>query len=113
MLLILCRSEGSTYYFQLPYPSIAEDSCASLNILQATAAMNGEVVSSQNVTALEEEKDPGCLAEELADAHLLPKGETLGVIESLTLAFLQTIARGEDPEILLVSLIHLCNRLCY
>lgn len=51
----------------------------------------------------EEDKDYGCLAEELADARLLSKREALTVIESLTHDFLQAISRGEDPELLLVS----------
>lgn len=44
----------------------------------------------------------GCLAEELADARLPSRTEVLAILESLTLAFLQAVARGEDPELHLV-----------
>ena len=48
--------------------------------------------------------DGGCLAEELADARLLSNAEVLAILESLTLAFLQALTRGEDPELHLVRL---------
>ena len=41
-------------------------------------------------------------AEELADARLLSRAAVLGVVESLTLAFLRDIARGDDPQLHLV-----------
>lgn len=49
------------------------------------------------------ERDGSSLAEELADARLRSKAEVLAILESLTLAFLQAISRGEDPELHLVS----------
>lgn len=49
------------------------------------------------------EREGGCLAEELADARLRSKTEVLAILESLTIAFLQDIARGDDPELHLVS----------
>ena len=42
------------------------------------------------------------LAEELADAKLPPKAEVLAILESLTLSFLESLARGEDPSLHLV-----------
>lgn len=48
------------------------------------------------------EREAGCLAEELADARLLPQAEVLAILESLTLRFLQAIAKGDDPELHLV-----------
>lgn len=50
----------------------------------------------------DEGRELGCLAEELADARLLSRSETLAVIESLTEGFLEAISRGEDPELHLV-----------
>ena len=49
------------------------------------------------------ERDATCVAEELADARLLTRGETLQVIEALTLHFLEAVSKGEDPKLLLVS----------
>lgn len=49
------------------------------------------------------ERDGSSLAEELADARLRSKAEVLAILESLTLAFLQAISRGDDPELHLVS----------
>lgn len=48
------------------------------------------------------EREAGCLAEELADARLFPQAEVLAILESLTLEFLQAIAKGSDPELHLV-----------
>ena len=44
----------------------------------------------------------GSMAEELADAKLPPKAEVLAIIESLTLSFLESLAKGEDPSLHLV-----------
>lgn len=49
-------------------------------------------------------RDDGYLAEELANAKLLPRSEVLAIVESLTLAFLQKLSRGEDPNLVLVHL---------
>ena len=57
------------------------------------------------------ERESSCLAEELADARLPSKSEVLALLESLTLAFLQAIAKGEDPELHLVSGRKPCSRL--
>ncbi|CAI8016301.1 Meiotic recombination protein SPO11-2, partial [Geodia barretti] len=43
------------------------------------------------------------LVEELADAKLPPKAEVLAILESLTLSFLGSLARGEDPSLHLTS----------
>ena len=43
------------------------------------------------------------LAEELADAKLPPKAEVLAIVESLTLSFLESLSRGEDPSLHLVK----------
>ena len=48
-------------------------------------------------------KDYSCSAEEVADAKLTTRRETLLIIESLTQDFLQAIANGEDPELYLVT----------
>ena len=66
----------------------------------STSGSNAEATSSG-----EGDRDYGCAAEEVADARLLTKTEALAAIEALTLQFLQTIAKGEDPELLLVSLL--------
>lgn len=47
-------------------------------------------------------RDYSCSAEEVADARLTTRRETLLIIESLTLDFLQAIANGDDPELYLV-----------
>ena len=46
------------------------------------------------------------LVEELADAKLPPKAEVLAILESLTLSFLGSLARGEDPSLHLVNYEH-------
>ena len=47
--------------------------------------------------------EAGYLVEELADAKLPPKAEVLAILESLTLSFLESLARGEDPSLHLVN----------
>ena len=47
--------------------------------------------------------DAGYLAEEVADARLPPKAEVLAILESLTLSFLESLARGEEPSLHLVG----------
>ena len=46
------------------------------------------------------------LVEELADAKLPQKAEVLAILESLTLSFLGSLARGEDPSLHLVNYEH-------
>lgn len=65
---------------------------------------------SSSSGCVEEEREYGCQAEEVADARLLPREEVLEIIESLTLRFLQAIAKGEDPELHLVG--NSCGKLC-
>lgn len=43
-----------------------------------------------------------CLAEELADALVTSRAETLARIEAITLEFLTAVASGEDPTLQLV-----------
>ena len=47
-------------------------------------------------------KDYSCAAEDLVDAKLTTKSETLLIIECLTEEFLQMVASGNDPELFLV-----------
>ena len=47
-------------------------------------------------------KDYSCAAEDLVDAKLTTKSETLLIIERLTEEFLQMVASGNDPELFLV-----------
>ena len=53
-------------------------------------------------------KDYCCSAEEVADAKLTTRRETLLIIESLTQEFLQAIANGDDPELHLVNIKLIC-----
>ena len=48
-----------------------------------------------------------CSAEEVADAKLTTRRETLLIIESLTQEFLRAIANGDDPELHLVNIYNL------
>lgn len=49
------------------------------------------------------ERNSECFAEEVADAKVSSRPETLGIIESLTLALLKDVAGGDDPTLQLVS----------
>ena len=51
---------------------------------------------------MSETREAGSLVEELADAKLPPKAEVLAIVESLTLSFLESLTRGEDPSLYLV-----------
>ena len=64
---------------------------------------------SSTTTGPETNKEYGCPAEEMVDAQLLSRGETLRVIETLTLKFLQAISKEEDPELYLVCKTHIIN----
>lgn len=57
---------------------------------------------STSALAMSGNSEAGCLAEELADAKLPPKTEVLAILESLTLSFLESLAKGEDPSLHLV-----------
>lgn len=49
-------------------------------------------------------REYSCSAEEMADAKLTTRRETLLIIESLTQDFLRAIANGDDPELHLVKM---------
>lgn len=49
-----------------------------------------------------EGRDAECSAEELADAIVTSREETLSKIEAITLEFLTAVANGEDPTLQLV-----------
>ncbi len=51
-----------------------------------------------------ETTDFTCSAEELVDAQLTSRKETLDIIHSLTLNFLQAVVQGDDPELSLVNI---------
>ena len=53
-----------------------------------------------------------CSAEEVADAKLTTRRETLLVIESLTQEFLRAIANGDDPELHLVNIYMYYTSVC-
>lgn len=44
-----------------------------------------------------------CSVEEWSDAQCLSRDEILKLIEKLVLEFLQTVSRGDDPQLILVS----------
>ena len=44
-----------------------------------------------------------CSVEEWSDAQCLSRDETLKLIEKLVLEFLQTVSRGDDPQLILVN----------
>ena len=44
-----------------------------------------------------------CSVEEWSDAQCLYRDETLKLIEKLVLEFLQTVSRGDDPQLILVN----------
>lgn len=48
--------------------------------------------------------DGGYLAEEVADAKVTSKAETLCIIEGVTLELLEAVASGEDPALHLVRI---------
>lgn len=62
--------------------------------------------------AVDTVRDYSCSAEEVADAKLTTRRETLLVIESLTKDFLRAIASGDDPELYLVNtkIMHTCTQ---
>ena len=53
-----------------------------------------------------------CSAEEVADAKLTTRRETLLIIESLTQEFLRAIANGDDPELHLVNIYMYFTSVC-
>ena len=58
---------------------------------------------STELEAADTHREYSCSAEEMADAKLTTRRETLLVIESLTQDFLRAIANGGDPELYLVN----------
>ena len=44
-----------------------------------------------------------CLAEEMTDAKVTSRAETLSIIEDITLKLLEAVVSGEDPTIELVK----------
>ncbi len=46
-----------------------------------------------------------CWAEEVADARVTSRDETISVIEALTVEFLELVANGEDPTLHLVDML--------
>ena len=44
-----------------------------------------------------------CSVEEWSDAQCFSRDETLKLIEKLVLEFLQTVSRGDDPQLILVN----------
>ena len=59
--------------------------------------------TAPSTEAADTHRDYCCSAEELADAKVTTRRETLLVIESLTQDFLRAIANGDDPELYLVN----------
>jgi hypothetical protein len=53
-----------------------------------------------------------CSAEEMADAKLTTRRETLLIIESLTQEFLRAIANRDDPELHLVNIYTFYTSVC-
>ena len=72
------------------------ESCSSLP--SSSTAPTGEA------SAADVGRDYTCSAEEVADAKLTTRRETLIIIESLTQDFLRAIANGDDPELHLVNI---------
>ena len=56
----------------------------------------------------ESQGDTDYLAEEIADALVTSRTETLSRIEAITLEFLEAVVSGEDPTLQLVSP-HICS----
>ena len=52
-----------------------------------------------------ETTDFTCSAEEHVDAKLTSRKETLDIIHSLTLNFLQAVIKGDDPGLSLVNIV--------
>lgn len=68
----------------------------------SSAAVGGEASAADNNMGREHMYN--CSAEEVADAKLTTRRETLLIIESLTQEFLKAIASGDDPELHLVNI---------
>ena len=50
-----------------------------------------------------------CWAEEVADARVTSRDQTIAVIEAITVEFLQHVASGQDPTLHLVHTLHTCG----
>ena len=78
----------------------------------STAPSSSAAVGDEAADIMGREHMYSCSAEEVADAKLTTRRETLLIIESLTQEFLRAIANGDDPELHLVNIYTFYTSVC-